>query len=236
MRILYVNGGLANQMFQYIFSRYLELSHPEKPKVIFDDTYFYLNQMHNGYELEKVFGIKITTLKDCLDEASWNAILENRKNGISVCQSLKGGGIDICMMTETSDYKNGHFFNGRIMRTYCNEYHPEIADIDGDVYYYGFWINKNWFEKYKYILLNEFKFPEIPNEYNKRLLDTIQTTNSVGVHIRRGDFIRLGWDLDFSYYYESMTNILNAYPDATSLYFPMNLNGVRSMPRSLGSL
>ena len=56
MKIQFLNGGLANQAFQYIFARYYELAYPGE-SMYMDDTYFALNTVHNGYELERVFGI-----------------------------------------------------------------------------------------------------------------------------------------------------------------------------------
>ncbi|MCI9144363.1 MAG: alpha-1,2-fucosyltransferase, partial [Lachnospiraceae bacterium] len=51
MKIQFLNGGLANQAFQYIFTRVYELSHPGEV-IYMDDSYFALNTVHNGYELE----------------------------------------------------------------------------------------------------------------------------------------------------------------------------------------
>lgn len=67
MDIAFMNGGLGNQTFQYIFARYIELSTKRE---------CYLNDMdltgkrivHNGYELEKVFGVKPKLLSECFSE------------------------------------------------------------------------------------------------------------------------------------------------------------------------
>ena len=45
MKIQFLNGGLANQAFQYIFARYYELSHPGE-QMYMDDSYFALNTVH----------------------------------------------------------------------------------------------------------------------------------------------------------------------------------------------
>lgn len=42
MKIQYLNGGLANQVFQYIFVRYAELTYPDCGPWIFDDSFFLL--------------------------------------------------------------------------------------------------------------------------------------------------------------------------------------------------
>lgn len=53
MRIQYFNGGLANQVFQYIFYRYGQLTtgHPEE--WFLDDSFFFFKHQHNGYELKR---------------------------------------------------------------------------------------------------------------------------------------------------------------------------------------
>ncbi len=55
MRIQYLNGGLANQTFQYIFYRYAQLRAPEYGPWYLDDSFFWVKKQHNGYELEKVY-------------------------------------------------------------------------------------------------------------------------------------------------------------------------------------
>lgn len=87
MKIQFLNGGLANQAFQYVFARYYALSHPGD-KMYLDDTYFLLNTVHNGYELEKVFGLKPPMLSECFDGRVWNFILEEKKKGKAFPRSL----------------------------------------------------------------------------------------------------------------------------------------------------
>lgn len=62
MRIVLFNGGLGNQLFQYIFSKVIEKYSREE--CILDDSEFFVAKEHNGYELEKVFGIKANLLSE----------------------------------------------------------------------------------------------------------------------------------------------------------------------------
>ena len=82
----------------------------------------------------------------------------------------------------------------------CNEYHPDILDLPGDVYYHGYWINKNWFTKYQDIFLNELKFPKTDDFRNQEYLKKIRCTNSLSIHIRRGDYVKLGWAMPTEVY------------------------------------
>lgn len=101
MKIQFLNGGLANQAFQYIFTRSYELARPGEV-IYMDDSYFALNTVHNGYELEKVFGIHPHMLSSCFDDEVWGFILEERRQGKSVPQILCENGIETYMISEVA--------------------------------------------------------------------------------------------------------------------------------------
>ncbi len=209
MKIQFLNGGLANQAFQYIFARYFELSHPGE-QMYMDDSYFALHTVHNGYELEKVFGIKPHMLSGCFDEEVWQFILEERKQGKSVPQILCENGIETYMISEVGDsYKTFNPFEGKVVSIPCNEYHPEILDAPGDAYYHGYWINGKFFQQYRGDFLKEFRFPEITGQRNREYMDWIRSTDSVSIHIRRGDYVNLGIALDT----ETQRNCVKAFAE-----------------------
>ena len=54
MIIQQFNSGLGNQMFQYVFFRSLLKEHPEA-RIRADLTWFAWNDVHQGYELKKLF-------------------------------------------------------------------------------------------------------------------------------------------------------------------------------------
>lgn len=193
MKIQFLNGGLANQAFQYIFARYYELAFPGE-HMYMDDTYFALNTVHNGYELEKVFGIRPHMLSQCFDDEVWNFILDERRKGKSVPTILCENGIKTYMICEGGgdSFRNFNPFDGEIRKIPVNQYIPQILTAEGDVYYHGYWINKNWFEEYKEVFLREFTFPDIQDEINRERLKMIQESNSVSIHVRRGDYVNIG--------------------------------------------
>ena len=199
MKVQFLNGGLANQAFQYIFARYYELSHPQDAMYL-DDSYFALYTVHNGYELDKVFGLKPHMLSQCFDPDVWEFILGERKEGKSVPQILFDQGIGMYMIHEADTYKTFNPFDGVKCPIPCNEYHPEILDAPGDVYYHGYWINKNWFAAYKEEFLKELRFPEIKDPKNLEYDGRIRNAKSVSIHIRRGDYVTLGVAQSAEYY------------------------------------
>lgn len=217
MRIQFLNGGLANQAFQYIFARYYALEKGEP--MYMDDTYFALNTVHNGYELEKVFGIKAPMLSDCFDEDVWNYILEERRQGKSVPTILCENGIPFYMISEVGDmHQKFNPFTGEVVVVPTNKYHPEILDFPDDVYYHGYWISREWFAKYKEAFLKEFRFPPITDAQNQKYLERIQSTNSVSIHIRRGDYVNLGIALSTGHHSRMVEEFARLAPGKWELF------------------
>lgn len=92
MKIQFLNGGLANQVFQYIFVRFAEMHHPGEQWFL-DDSFFFVNDIHNGYELEKVFGVKPNLLSNYFEEDVWQELIRLKKEGSSIPQSFQEMGI-----------------------------------------------------------------------------------------------------------------------------------------------
>ncbi len=218
MKIQFLNGGLANQSFQYIFARYHELSHPGEIMYM-DDSYFAIDTVHNGYELEKVFGIRPHMLSECFDEDVWAFILEERKKGKSVPQIFLEEQIEITMLSEVGDgHKTFNPFDGQVLDVPCNRYLPEILDLPGNLYYHGYWINKKWFARYREEFLREFTFPDITDERNLRYMDEIRSSLSLSVHIRRGDFVTGGLLQDPKIYRYSLERLAKEVPGEWHLF------------------
>lgn len=196
LKIQFLNGGLANQAFQYIFARHFELSHPDEP-MLMDDSYFACNTVHNGYELEKVFGIRPHMLSELFEADAWQYIVECRRKGISAAQVLLDNGNDIMMVAAEKNYEAFNPFHGRVMFSGEKGYQPEIQDMEGNVYYHGYWIDKGWFMRYKDIFMKEFMFPALKDDVNRQLMENISGGNSLSLHVRRGDYV------DFRIAYES---------------------------------
>ena len=235
MRIQYLNGGLANQVFQYIFVRFAELYYPEGGPWFLDDSFFFVNQVHNGYELERVFGIQANLLSRYFDADVWQESIANKKKGISIAQSFANLGFPIEMIAETANYKEHNPFNGKVYRIPSNEFHPEITKFPGDtIYYHGYWIDASWFRSYKDILRKELSFPPITDSRNQNYAGQIASSQSIGIHIRRGDYATLGWTLPNSYYSESIKNVLTEYPDSFLFVFSDDLDWCRRNADLLG--
>lgn len=235
MKIQYLNGGLANQVFQYIFVRYAELSNPQAEPWYFDDSFFYVNQVHNGLELEKIFGVKLNLLSRTFDAEVWEEFLENKKKGISVPQSFKNLGFDILMITEFENFQSHNPFDGKIYRIPGNQFLPDIVQVkDPYVYYHGYWQNPDWFNNYKDIIKKELSFPAITDEINLHYANQILSDDSVAIHIRRGDYVSLGWASEANYFKQKVEQVLCSYPNAPFFVFSDDINWCQQNRESLG--
>lgn len=208
MKIQFLNGGLANQAFQYIFCRYYELSYPGDV-IYLDDSYFALHTVHNGYELERVFGIKAHMLSDCFTKEVWDFILADKKRGKSVPQILAENGIDIYMIVDNPNYSQFNPFDGEIYKVKEPLFPPDFLEQTGNVYYHGYWMNTLFFDAYKDVFLQDFQFPPIMDLKNLAYARDIQRTDSVSVHIRRGDYVTLGWAIEPDRYRASIDLFLS---------------------------
>lgn len=235
MKIQFLNGGLANQIFQYIFVRFAELYNSSEDPWLIDDSFFFLNNIHNGYELERVFGIQANLLSRHFDADVWQEFLNNKKNGISIPQTFKNLGFDMQMIAETTNYHAQNPFDGKVIQISPNEFHPEITKFPVDfAYYHGYWIHPDWYRSYKDILKKELTFPAITEQHNLNYAAQITSSRSIGVHIRRGDYVSLGWDIAGSYYYDSMKSLTEKYPDAAFFIFSDDLKWCIDNSSALG--
>ena len=235
MRIQYFNGGLANQVFQYIFYRYGEITCKNQDMWFLDDSFFFFKEEHNGYELEKVFGVKPNLLSQQFAPEAWNMFVENRKKGIGTAQTMLNMGFPVQMIAEAANFKTDNPFHGIVHAIPCNEYHPEVISFPGEViYYFGYWINKNWLKEYKDQLLSELAFPPIKEDKNLSYATKIKSTLSVGVHIRRGDFVKLGWQIDNTIYFNNTKMLVDAYPELTFFVFSDDISWCKENADQLG--
>lgn len=234
MKIQFLNGGLANQVFQYIFVRYAELNYPGE-QWFFDDSFFFVNDVHNGFELEKVFGLKLNLLSRSLDEDVWQELITNKKRGISIPQSFKELGFPIIMITEFDNYKEHNPFEGELYHVPGNMFLPEIVKIESEcIYYHGYWLHRGWFDACKEVVKKELTFLPITDERNLEYQKQILNTKSVAVHIRRGDYVTIGWNSSNDYYKDAILKIVSKEPQAVLFVFSDDIGWCKENAKQLG--
>lgn len=68
-------------------------------------------------------------------------------------------------------------------------FHSEVLDIEGTKYYSGYWNSENYFKDIFDEVRQAFRFNFILNDENEFISKMIKNSNSVSIHVRRGDYL-----------------------------------------------
>lgn len=227
MRIQFLGGGLANQIRQYVFVRYAERCFPEE-KWLFDDTFFFTTVY--PYELEKAFGIKPNLMSTYFDADTWKNILRQREKEVSMPQILLNAGIPVVLVQENPQwmYSDG-------IRILHHGFDPNIISLPyKNVYYHVYGIEDQWFRAYQEENRSEFVFPALKDTANQVYAEQICSCMSIGIHVRRGDFVKLGWAAPNADFEKSCRHVLDIYPNARFFIFSDDLEWCRRNAKELG--
>ncbi len=197
MRIVYMNGGLGNQIFQYIFFRWLEIETGES--CVIDDALFWGEDVpHNGYELERIFGVRKKRLSQLIPADVWREMVKCRKNGTGIAQQFldAGNNITAVYQKETPNF----VFDGETK--YVENDPNSVRNVLSDnCYYHGYWLGDFFWMEFPKVILTELVFPEIKGNNNKKIAKMMSAEqHSTVVHIRRGDMVNLGWATSPAWY------------------------------------
>ena len=217
MIIVRLTSGLGNQMFQYSFYRFLKEKYGDT-QVKADLTWFYANNDHHGYELQRIFGA-VGGSAFAVEEASKREIF--RVTGLvpNIRQPesmLTVGGYGRHTDGQAGKFEAFRRYPNRIIREFTqkkrepyiidqldgkynnedagdtyNEMYEKVTRLDTgrDWYIKGFWIEEKYLRGRLDEMRRHFVFPEINDDRNRGYEDDIQSHNSVSLHIRRGDYL-----------------------------------------------
>lgn len=171
MKIVNIKGGLGNQMFQYAFAYKLKKLQPTE-QVLFDLKDFRGYEWHE-YELKSVFDIDLPIASFLQLIKLTSPFSSNISFGRIVRFIFKILGLRRKEYTERDQF----------------EFHRDALHIKSSCYYDGYWACPKYFEDIRDELLNIFSFRRELDETNRVLLDEIQSTNSVSIHVRRGNYL-----------------------------------------------
>lgn len=191
MKIVNILGGLGNQMFQYAMYLAVKGAHPNEDVRLCTQC-FRGYGLHNGLEIQKVFGLQIpeASVWDLSKVAypffnyrSWQIMyhfLPKRK-------SMTKGTTQIAFNTN------------------------EITRTDS-VFYDGYWQNENNFKHIREQVLRTFSFPVFNDKRNENLAMKLVGRNSVSIHIRRGDYLKDSvWCVCTPEYYQKGIQYIQAF-------------------------
>jgi hypothetical protein len=172
--IIAFSGGLGNQLFQYAFYLAKKKISPD----VYINTYsIQRERCHNGFELERLFGIKSDNSSLKVRLVRKLLIFKKKKNYKTIStillEAVKLTGVKI------------------IQEKGCSVYNPEyLQSYEGFVLYFGFWQSPRYFDSFQDEIRNTFSFDKLQlSKKSNALLTILQSVESVSIHIRRGDFL-----------------------------------------------
>ena len=178
MKIVNIIGGLGNQMFQYAFAEALKYHFPDED-VLIDTSHFKhifikkfkVANLHNGYEMDKVFPNADLPIATGRQLRKVSRYIPNYLISRLARKYLKP------KPTEYIQEKKDSF-----------AYNPDVFR-KGDCYYEGIWESVQYLNPVREKLRLVYAHPQ-PNEKNAALIRQIEREDSVGIHIRRGDYLQ----------------------------------------------
>lgn len=192
-------GGHSNQLFQYAIGRRLAKS--LNTELVLDLSWFkdFANvDTPRHYELD-CYPLA-ATIKENLSELR---IIDPRQS-VSYQEKLKRRmniGKSIWMY-----YEDGPGFD------------PKALDLPNNSLLVGYWQTEKYFADIRHDLLKELE-PSSPfSKKNKELIDKINDSESVWMHIRRGDYVtneaanKFHGVKDFEYYVQALDALVNSLP------------------------
>lgn len=159
-------GGLGNQMFQYAIGR--NLAHTNNTELKLDITGY---EKQAGITLRK-YMLHVFNIQETL--ASKSEINKLKKNSL---------------IWKFVRKINPYFKNNSYIEEKCFHFDPNILDISDNVYLNGSWQSEKYFSDISDIIRREFTLKNNPNKTSDQILTTIDSVNSVSLHIRRGDYV-----------------------------------------------
>lgn len=215
----YLQGGLGNQMFQYAIAR--ALSEHYQSSFLLDRSWFDLPQIETTPRPYQLGFLKIQSV------AQTTVGFPKRPNRLErlLQQFLSFGPIVY--------YQQNAF-----------EFDAELLHLDGlgqrDLFLFGYWQAFPYLEPIKMILQQEFKTHQPISDHYQSFLKHIGASESVMLHIRRGDYInspsaaKFHGALALSYYQQAIEELLLNKPNAHFFIFSDDLPWAKeALPKDL---
>jgi len=214
MIIIKISGGLGNQLYQYTLYRLLSKRYPNV-KIKADISNYKLYNVHNGYELDRIFGKEkkqIIPLTNSLEQffhcgeipifcgGRFGKKLETVIAWINARSRnlfAKRGWVQYLDEEEINDK-----YVGEEKAIYIKD-KLEKLDIAKNWYIAGYWQDEWVYEKDIPALCTQLEFPPFTDKINLEWKEKIEECNSVSVHVRRGDYVGSKYDVLTMEYYKN---------------------------------
>ncbi|KHJ39622.1 glycosyl transferase family 11 [Pedobacter glucosidilyticus] len=164
MIVVKIMGGIGNQLFQYAVGRQLALKNQTELKL---DLSSFDNLNHRPFRLN-IFDISIIKAKK---EDIPYVIRTPTPYKLKLI-------VNLLSVSKLKLYREKHF-----------NFDPEVLDLTNNFYLYGYWQCEKYFSSIKDIIIKDLKFNKEINSNLKKLSGLIQNSDSISLHVRRGDYV-----------------------------------------------
>jgi hypothetical protein len=213
--IVKLKGRLGNQMFQYAFAKALSLKY-DKPVFLDSSTFntpvYDLNSFVSPTKEYRLDIFEIT-----LNLAGSESVIKVYKNRLSnsIFNKIK---------RKVSNYVP-------LFNFYLEEKRFEFQEdkLKLYVYYDGYWQSELFFNQFKKVILNDFTFKNRYLLEENYFFNKVQTSNSVAIHVRRGDYLKYPMFelLSESYYYSAIELLQSKVSNPVYFIFSDDINWVK---------
>jgi len=196
-KTILLQGGIGNQIFQYIFGQFI------KKKYGFNICYHFIDTTSKRADSRE---LEIDRIFDNLEikKSIYLTIVQNIK--LLKYALIKSKTLKRMFSTVIDDE--------------CNTL--DLGSIENNKYFIGYWIDLFYFDNINFTNDLYLKKNIISSDYSKIILEKIKQEKSpVSIHVRRGDYLKLSniyYNLDISYYNKSI-NFINNKLNTQSTFF-----------------
>ena len=166
MIITKITGGIGNQMFQYALAKSLSIRKDDTFKM---DISYYSRQKLRKFELNMLnIEENYATNKDInLYSGKENILFKLRRK------------LNISLNRPISYFSEKKF----------SIFDENVFKYKNSIYLDGYWQNQKYFQNIKDDLIQDFKLRDSLGDVSKKYLKKIKESNSISMHIRRGDYV-----------------------------------------------
>jgi hypothetical protein len=207
MIIINLAGGLGNQMFQYATGLALSLETGQTTKYSTDTIG--THSTPRSLQLTKVFNLTI-------NQADANDVKR-------VVGNLRGQQLarKLCAKPHGRYIRGSRFISDDRLK-----FSPNLASRCSEgAYLHGYWQSEAYFQRYQEHVLESFKFGPFVDVKNIKSREEIVSSHSIGVHVRRGDYVattgasQTHYALPESYYFSAIAKLRGKTPRAKVFFF-----------------
>lgn len=165
MIVVWLGGGLGNQMFQYALGRRLAIKFNVPLKL--DISWFGMNQLRTFKLLNFNISADIASVEDTTLAKGHQC----NKNLHIIFEQLKP------------------YYRRSWVRQQRLQFDPNVFKVSKTIYLEGYWQSERYFKDIDHILHKDFTLKSISSSQNQAMAFSIYQADSISLHVRRGDYV-----------------------------------------------